>query len=871
MASPFKPGARRSNSPFAPTPVPSPSRGPVGFLGNLVGDVKDAVIGLPAGAVETVRNPIKSAKAVGGATWHTWSPLFSGDFAKFGKQLYDHPLAPLLDVATVFTLGAGSAAKGASMISKAGVQSAKVEKLASLRTPRALELADPQGKRLPVSRNLSTRPGRRAVQELMLTVEPHLPRWYQSAVQGARFEKRHAIRGAHAVAAKNRLLATSMNLAAAMKAGEILTDPETAPAARAEIAAHSYLNLLRHNQALDPAEAARLVKGGKRSEYGYIVAAGSLDRQSGRMLRKAQRMEAKWDKQRAESAELSHALPKIEKELAEANRELERMYADGVRVVAPHAGKGTARQKMEQEAAPILDVERRVKDLESLRDKAYVAQGLHNKAVGELEALKRSRMELEKRSFREYFRQASYNPDDFEKFMLGFGNRVVTRDAARAARTNDGKVYVVHVGDARKLGWEANSSSKAVQYLWRKPTTLWKTAMIGYTPRTITNNAVGNWAIYALREGMGPDSAKAIHDAIRLSHGEDVAANVLRQSTPFKKNNWLYRHFGDELGNVFGHEMMLDGLKAGNRAKKMARQGLYGVVHTVADEPVRVAAIAKYLRESSEVKALMDKGLSFDQAAQRALRRTPGLRSRAAEHARVTAGDYFTLRPVERVIRDLMPFYLWNRHILKTSGNMLLDTPGRVAVMQRISNLGIERTEELLGELPEFLRGALPLELLGFEGAGGRADVLLTHSLNPFATVGELADMAQAFTVGEGPRGLSAALAGANPILTGGIESVTGRSILTGAPKPTVGGLPASILAGMLEGLPQVKLTQALTTEDTTVTPSGEEFLYGRDDRSPVSSLFGIPLRDVSLQRAHALREQQDGKRKRRSASPFQP
>ena len=114
-------GKGRGGSRFDDHGPASSDHGPLGFVGNLVGDVKDAVVGLPMGVIETVRNPIKSAKAIGGATWQTWSPLFHGNLGKFGQQLYDHPLAPLLDVATVFTLGAAGAARGANALGRVGI------------------------------------------------------------------------------------------------------------------------------------------------------------------------------------------------------------------------------------------------------------------------------------------------------------------------------------------------------------------------------------------------------------------------------------------------------------------------------------------------------------------------------------------------------------------------------------------------------------------------------------------------------------------------------------------------------------------------------------------------------------------------------
>lgn len=858
-------GQGRSTSRFDRTPAPSSGFSFTGAVKNFGSDIKDAVVGLPAGMVELARNPIKSLKAIGAATWQTWSPLYHGEFRKFGGQLYDHPLAPMLDVLTVFSLGTAGAARGASALSKAGVQSSKIEKVASLRVPKALDLPDPTGQGRPaLTKNLSTRPGRRTLQEAQLVLEPLLPEWGQKTLSRTRYEWRHTADVMHRVAAKNLMVQTTV------KAAEALSDPETAPHARKTLAASLYLNVLRHGHKVAKTDDLMLPKHRSGAPaYGFVRDARFINRQAAPRLRRLRRQEAKWDRRREANAELAHALPRIQDELGQANQELAELHRSGGVIALPASGTAapTSRQIMEQQAAPILDAERRVKDLETRLNKAHTAKADHEKALSHLEQTKALRMDAETRGWRDYFER--YSGDDFEQKIAGdqFARDIVTTKLDEAALDAEGRVTIVPMHDLKNLQREAANSHAFLKWLWRKPTSVWKMLQIGYTPRTITNNAVGNWFLYAMRELGDVEGTRALWDAYRLTKGEAAAAESMMRATPFKRNNWLYQNFGDELGNVFG-QVLSD--TPGVMPRKLA-QGLYPLVHKTSDEPVRIAAIAAHLRRSPEVKRLMkEKGLDFDSAVTRALRKDRSLRDRAAEHARAVAGDYFTVRGIEGPIRDLMPFYLWNRHILRTSGNLLLDTPGRVALMQRVSNMGVERMEELLGELPEFLHNAIPLSMLGLgQAGGGRADVLTTWSLNPFATVGDLAGFAQGLTVGGGPRAGSEVLQQANPLLTGFIEWATGRSILTGGPKPSHGGAFSSVLANLGAGLPFVRLIQAGVTPDATAGPSGKDFLYAKDDRSPLTSLFGIPLRDVSLDTAHALRqrddEEREPKRKKRS------
>lgn len=411
------------------------------------------------------------------------------------------------------------------------------------------------------------------------------------------------------------------------------------------------------------------------------------------------------------------------------------------------------------------------------------------------------------------------------------------------------------------LGHELSNSSKFVKWFYRKPSSVWKTIQVGFTPRTVTNNGVGNFILYAMRENPVTGSAGLWH-AMRIVHGDAKAGEALMHATPFKRNHWMFRHFGTELNNVFGHEL-LD--KNGGRISAV-KSGFYPLVHKLADEPIRMAAISAYLRRDPGVQALMKDGLSFDKAAARALKKDPGLQARAAEHARTIGGDYQTLKPWEKKVRDIAPFYLWDRHILKSTGNLVADTPGRAVLAQQTSKMGKNETEKLLGSLPEFLQGALPLSLLGGHASSGdRANVLLTQSLNPFATVGELAGLGQTLTAGHTPSTGEALFSQVNPLLTGTVEYGTGQSLLTGAPISRKGGLVTSIGSNLGGSFPEVSIVKGLLAQPTTTTKTGKEKLYAVDHTAPVTSFLGVPIRNVSKSAANQMADKEQGIKKGRS------
>jgi hypothetical protein len=746
-------------------------RGPFGLVGNLLEDVKDAVVGLPQGLVEMASSQGKdiwsaahgdldfdrSRKLYGGiasSMWQTWSPLaqavtpggkgFTEGVSAFAKQTYDHPLAPLLDVATVFTGGTAGAVKGAQALSKAGVGGARVAKVAKLDEGRTLQLSDPAGKgRRDMPRYLSERPGRRVLQETLLAKDRYMPQWYVTGKNRRQYEHEWSKHEAGENAAKNLYTQTALQALAILQSGKTLSSP------------------------------------GRRLDA-YTAVFSSM------------------------AANLAHHAPE---KLAEGP--------------------------------------------------ASFAKSDHRRYL----------RQMDDAEIRGHFERATKAGLDPDQVLANFGRHTTTRSQAKAMRNEKGELLVITKGDAWKLGDEAVKSSKLAKAFYHNPTVVWKSVQVAWAPRTIINNGVGNWLIFAMRQG-GHNSIRGVFDAVRLAKGERAAKKMLGSEKGF--DNWASslrnKHFGDEAGNTFGAELGLLSDKGG-RLKRRARTGFHDIVHKTSEQPVRDAAMAAYLRGNKEVKAFQEQGMKFEDAADAALTANRELRDRTANHIRTIAGDYRTVKSWEKGVRDLIPFYLWNKHIAKSTGNMVLDTPGRVAVAARISQMGIEETEEFLGNIPEFLRGVVPL---GKDGK--RADVLLTHSLNPFATIGELADATKAFLVGDSARGGATLLGQANPFITGGFEAATGRDILTGAPVESKGGILSSVLYNTGMQVPPAQLAQALVEKTASKGETGKPFLYEHGNaKTTALSLLGVPTRSVSLERAGELHRKEHGittRRERRYKPP---
>lgn len=916
---------------------------PAGLAGNLAGDIKDAVVGLPMGLITTVQHPGRAVENIGRSYWQTYSPFFTGDPLKGLQNLYDHPLAPILDVATVFTLGAAGAARGAGALSKAGNTSATVNKIAGLRDAKTVMRENPANIwDVAIERPLSRSAGRRLVQEGMLKYEGRLPQWYRRAgYQRAKLGDmaRRSVT-AQWIKGEGYLRAREVDKAVKNEDYAYFTrrfDPEMLPEvpgadyeairlqteaifqgakameditelgkrARSTVYAHMHANLMRHNadRAYDRATAeAYLAENShltlaKAPEYMDSTYHGALKVKANAHSRAARRNSswrsrvfepeaAKWEAVRQKNAELANSFSRIEDELREAGNDLQTLYADGWQVANPARTKNPkGTDQMTHESRRVDDAVARVKNLEALREQARAAQTKHADALEKLEHLRRQKEDrdfavtrlndelegLKDRSAESFYANIGDNYDDFLKQIDNFGERATTRDFGQAATTPDGRYYLIPKHDAYNLAFEGGSSLRFIHKLIHKPTMAWKSAVIGYTPRTITNNAIGNWFLYASRELPSANGLYAISDAFRFRFGSKIDGEAL-----FPKNHWIYRYFADEYADQFGvgNEMVKFGDTSWKRRAKVGP--FYAVQAAIAERPLRVATIYKALRDMPEVQAMIReqraKGYrgskAVDRGIEKALAKRPDLRDEAAQSSRRLAGDYITMSEGEKFVRDIVPFYLWNRHILKTTGNMFAEQPVRLALASQLSELGIEETENLLGEIPEFLRGAIPLAALGFGDRTGRKNIMLTASLNPFATVGELAESVDAFVTGSGRRG--AAVAQLNPFLVGGFESTFEVNALTGNPSPREGGIAGDVALRTLLNLPQVKLADALTAPDTQTTPAGNDYLYARDNRSPLSSFLGIPIRDVSSETASALAQKADdeetssGRRRRR-------
>jgi hypothetical protein len=759
---------------------------PATFTGHLLGDVRDAAVGLPAGLVMSVEHPIRSAKVIGKTTWKDWSPLFHGHPGEWAQNFYDHPLAPILDVVGVVSGGAALAARGGEGLAAVGAIS-KEGKLAQLsgnlseaRRVSALGAGEHIDSKLTklehtpgnptYARHLDSNPVVRLRQEGLHRLTSHMaevaPKWF------GRTETESA---EGTILQKGRI-------------------KDFSPAGRAD----------RHFQ-LQESYRSGATRAMIHTQLATFVKAGKdLTTEPGKVFRQIE----------------THGREQLE------------THAYRVPVAEAH--------KLGPEYGFVRDVAR-----------TPYAKGENVHTV-----------------------------EDFQRNMEGFATRHVTRNLDDAM-VKDGQALVVHMRAAKAWQKEAQRSATFLTKLYRYPTKAWKYLVLATRPAYFVNNAVGNTFMAMATLGPVPFT-RGLVDAYRQAHGERAAAGELEGAMKSIKElhgDWQDKHYlGVHQG--FGQEALGE-LKLNERVPghprvaavvRHAEQGFYPITHKVADVFLRRVMVNALLRKHGAVRGLMDQGVEFDKAAE-FVSRDPLVRDKIQEQVNNALGDYHHLGPVEKQIRNIVPFYTWDRAIVRHGVHLGLDRTGRTAVGANVGQMGTEETTKALGgNIPDFLKGVIALG----GHSGDRTSVMTTQGLNPYASIPDVADLAGQL-VGVGNGGSDVLAGQINPIITGAIESATGQSLLSGAKLPKrPGGVIGQTAANVVEGTPIPKLVETLIKGEAQPKPNKttgkiKPFLYRKDVKTQVAALLGVPVKELNKQTASDLADKQHGthKKKRRSSGIF--
>jgi hypothetical protein len=202
-------------------------------------------------------------------------------------------------------------------------------------------------------------------------------------------------------------------------------------------------------------------------------------------------------------------------------------------------------------------------------------------------------------------------------------------------------------------------------------------------------------------------------------------------------------------------------------------------------------------------------------------------------------GNYRTYNRFERAIKQVVPFYGWNRHITSSLFRLASERPQVLDALLNTGELGKAKADRIVGALPEYLSEVLPVHLpgaLGGQHGAGVQTVIDPHALNPFSTIVDEGRLVGSPFTHAGAASDAFPLA---PDVQALIEQMTGRSLLTGAP---IQG--NAFRDELLNLVPQESLF-------TSKHPRSPHSINQNRRWAQLLRILGLPVENVNLPAAH--------------------
>ena len=887
-----------------------------GFAGNLAGEV-GALAGIPMGIASLGKNlatdPLDTGAALGKAAWKShiateFKTAFTtkpkgGVFTKAGRKdlgedlsfVYEHPLQSVLDV----TLVGGVAVSAAARLGRV----AKVESLTKASTPRPVVLKDPTGRGRP---DVELRTSGKKFVSPMRQGRKHLTHELMPArMKAARYERHRVIRD-------RRDLTTVENAWTAMfAAAKAIT--EKGPVRQAKQAAivkdmhRVYTGI--GNEFDTPAAKPKDYDWIQRPTGPHMVKAKAghafVETKPGSGTFKEVKDPGRLPTHKVLQASKSGAFiqrgnsvriisvagakpRKIPKELDEAGLEGDELVEALELRAAQRSGKGA---KVTIEPDGTYSVSHGFKEgggvqrLEAPKGKVYqqtkpgrfkLVDEAKSKPIGP-DVLRSGEGHVLRKSGKNSWRkeqgvglESDYTPAAFEAALMGGTIRADVHDqgpgrgGGRAERQAPGRAQEgrgqLHQGGRRLpsvadgpggehhaplAGARAGHPSIRVQQRRR---------------RHQHHAAQQPFGIQVLRQGCGR----------RTRQGQGAKAPELR--TPARGVSWIDAAFGHVRGHGFVREVPK--FKVGGKKGKVLdiERRWYDFVNRWSEESYRVSALMQRVRNDPQIKQMQKQGLSEHDAVMAKATQDRQWTHQVSDEIDDMFGQYYYHNKLERNVRSLgVPFYGWYRAISRSTTNTFKDRPGRALGMMALGEYGIEETKAALGEIPEFMRGVVPLG--GFlEGTpqDGRVSILSTAGMNPWNTPAELM-RGVASLMGGGGRTSETLGSMFGPVPATVIESLTGRDLLTDVPtkKNALGVAIENFGLNPERGsLPQIQLGQFIgemtgLREDVPGTYDKSdggtaERLYDPNAFNTLLGLHGFPRKYVSKSAAKKRKKQED-------------
>lgn len=302
--------------------------------------------------------------------------------------------------------------------------------------------------------------------------------------------------------------------------------------------------------------------------------------------------------------------------------------------------------------------------------------------------------------------------------------------------------YLAPKSMVKAAAGEFHRSSSAVRLLLEKPLQVWRALILGLRVGFLTNNVVGNNILYAIKTS-GRSGLRSYLHAVLETHGAAQVRQLLHQKYVPKgvTKQFMDEFFPEQVEGTFGRTQSPATSEMRSRigdAAQKAKLGIIPATQAVAEGLPRRAAVEAMIRSSPEFKAvyrsLPHESRSFERAARKVLTGRGGAEYQRfiSDEVNHALGNYLNLSPVERnAIRNFLPFYSWYRAIATIAYRLQVDNPVRALIVSRLGQIGEEDSQRILGALPGYLRGFIPIG----KREGDIQPGLSTGGLNPFATI----------------------------------------------------------------------------------------------------------------------------------------
>lgn len=389
-----------------------------------------------------------------------------------------------------------------------------------------------------------------------------------------------------------------------------------------------------------------------------------------------------------------------------------------------------------------------------------------------------------------------------------------------------GRLVVPHQVQ-RLLEDESKSYLSRAAAIRRVPLNAWKALVLGLRPAFFGNITIGNSILGMLQMAPGrwgfASWLNQVLPGFEHTLGPKLTEETMRSVLP------------EQVTGTFGESLRSHTL-ATTKAGRVAHKLSAGVMPaTISWENLLRRAMAEgWARSTPEVQKILERNGGDVNAALREVAKShPQIIDGISRRVDNALGNYRTYNRFERSIKNVVPFYGWNRHVTMSLARLASERPQVLDALLQVGDTGKARADRIVGSLPAYLNESIPVHLpgvLGGETGAGIQTVLDPRSWNPLSTITDEGRIVASPFTHAGAAGDAFPLA---PDLQAAIEQLTGESMLTGAP------IKGNAFADELRNLvPQ----ESIFTRKRKATSVNQNSRYAQ-----LLRLLGLPVENVNV------------------------